>query len=490
MSARSVLLSNIDNRRRRRFNLLGYRRYRLRMSGLMLFADLAGFTLAGGFLYTLNLYLDLFVFNWDDLKYLLPILLSLILFTTSKLYPGVGINPAEEIKLITQFISMGFLIGLIVLGFAGYRIRLNVLALLPGWGLSLMAILLMRWIVRIASARLGWWGEPVVVLDGEGAVNGLPCYFCSKRRLGFLPVMVTNDRGRKCQDCPVPVIEPEGLLASETNRFAGMGIQTVLIDSASAFGSLRPAASRDLLRLFRHLIFVSDMDWLEGASVRIHDYEGLMGIEAQKNTLNPVESGIKRGMDILVAILIGLVAVPLMMIVAMFIKMDSPGPVFYKQERAGKQGRPFRIYKFRTMVRDADRLLAEYLERHPEARREWEQDQKLRFDPRITRIGRLLRRYSIDELPQLFNVVRGEMSLAGPRPMMMEQTSLYGEHIDAYYGVRPGITGFWQVSGRNSKTFQERIHYDQYYIRNWSIWLDLYILFRTVWVVLSRDGAY
>lgn len=142
------------------------------------------------------------------------------------------------------------------------------------------------------------------------------------------------------------------------------------------------------------------------------------------------------------------------------------------------------------MVKDADEVLKEYLEKHPELREEWERDQKLRSDPRVTRIGRILRQTSLDELPQLWNVLRGEMSLVGPRPIVQDEVIKYGEKFALYIKVKPGMTGLWQVSGRNDTTYQERVNLDTYYIRNWSLWLDLYILARTAWVVLTRKGAY
>jgi lipopolysaccharide/colanic/teichoic acid biosynthesis glycosyltransferase len=142
------------------------------------------------------------------------------------------------------------------------------------------------------------------------------------------------------------------------------------------------------------------------------------------------------------------------------------------------------------MVQNADRLLHEYLQQHPELREEWERDQKLRNDPRITRVGRFLRKTSLDEFPQLWNVLLGEMSLVGPRPIVEDEVKRYGSLFALYTKVRPGLTGLWQVSGRNDTTYAERVAMDAYYVRNWSPWLDLYILARTVWVVLFGKGAY
>jgi Undecaprenyl-phosphate galactose phosphotransferase WbaP len=232
------------------------------------------------------------------------------------------------------------------------------------------------------------------------------------------------------------------------------------------------------------------MNWLDGASLSIRDFEGLIGIEARREILNTLGSSIKRIVDI-VGSLLGIVLLsPCLLAFALLIKLDSAGPAFYTQPRLGKDGKRIKIYKFRTMVANAEQALADYLKGNEQAQHEWEATQKLRNDPRVTRVGKILRRFSIDETPQLFNVLLGDMSLVGPRPIMLNQIRIYGESIDIYQGVRPGMTGLWQVSGRNRTTFQERARFDVYYVRHWSIWLDIYVLLRTVWIVLVQDGAY
>jgi Undecaprenyl-phosphate galactose phosphotransferase WbaP len=184
------------------------------------------------------------------------------------------------------------------------------------------------------------------------------------------------------------------------------------------------------------------------------------------------------------------VALPLFVLISVAIKLSSPGPIFYGQLRIGRGSRHFRAWKFRTMVAGADRVLRDHLEADPELRQEWEHDHKLKDDPRVTWIGRFLRKTSLDELPQLFNVMVGQMSLVGPRPIVDAEIDKYGETFELYKEVSPGITGLWQVSGRNNTTYQERVDLDSYYVRNWSPWLDLYILMRTIKVVLRREGAY
>jgi len=179
-----------------------------------------------------------------------------------------------------------------------------------------------------------------------------------------------------------------------------------------------------------------------------------------------------------------------MSVLAVMVKASSPGPICFSQQRIGFRGGRFSAFKFRSMVTDADERLKHYLATNPAGRAEWEADHKLRNDPRVTRFGRFLRKTSLDELPQLWNVLRGEMSLVGPRPIVEAEISKYNDRFELYTKVMPGITGLWQVSGRNDTTYDERVEFDAFYTRNWSPWLDLFILARTVKVVLFREGAY
>jgi lipopolysaccharide/colanic/teichoic acid biosynthesis glycosyltransferase len=198
----------------------------------------------------------------------------------------------------------------------------------------------------------------------------------------------------------------------------------------------------------------------------------------------------KRVLDVVGSGVALVVAAPLMLLVAILIKVQSPGPAFYQQERIGRHRRRFKVWKFRTMVCHADRILHDYLAKNPELRDEWEREHKLKDDPRITPIGNWLRKTSIDELPQLWNVLRGDMSLVGPRPIVSAEIVKYANKFAPYCNVLPGITGLWQVSGRNDTTYAERVELDSRYVQNSSLWLDLRILVKTVGVVLLRRGAY
>jgi lipopolysaccharide/colanic/teichoic acid biosynthesis glycosyltransferase len=175
---------------------------------------------------------------------------------------------------------------------------------------------------------------------------------------------------------------------------------------------------------------------------------------------------------------------------ALLIKLEDRGPIFYANERIGLRGRKFKAWKLRSMVMNGEAVLLDYLEKNPHERAQWQATQKLKRDPRLTRTGRFIRKTSIDELPQFWNVLIGEMSVVGPRPMLESQVDLYGPSFRLYKQVRPGVTGLWQVSGRNHLTFADRATLDKYVIQNWSVWLDIYILFRTVRAVITADGAY
>jgi Undecaprenyl-phosphate galactose phosphotransferase WbaP len=198
----------------------------------------------------------------------------------------------------------------------------------------------------------------------------------------------------------------------------------------------------------------------------------------------------KRLFDIVVASVLAIPAIPLALSIALAIILETRGPVFFVHTRLGKGGRPFRLWKFRSMRADSDEVLGRYLTQHPELLAEWHDSHKLKNDPRITHVGRWLRRSSLDELPQLWNVLRGTMSMIGPRPIVREEIPKYGPALHQYERVQPGLTGLWQVSGRADLSYRHRIDLDSQYIRHWSPALDLKILCKTVGVVLRGHGAY
>lgn len=199
--------------------------------------------------------------------------------------------------------------------------------------------------------------------------------------------------------------------------------------------------------------------------------------------------GTKRAFDVVTASAMLLFALPAMFFIAVIMFSTDRGPILFSHERIGQNGKRFRCLKFRSMVVNSQEALKRHLEMFPQARAEWEETQKLKDDPRITRLGQFLRVTSLDELPQLINVIRGDMSLVGPRPIVQDEVKRYAEQIEHYAAVRPGITGLWQVSGRSDVDYDQRVLLDSRYVREWSFTGDLVILVKTVKVVVMRTGS-
>lgn len=268
--------------------------------------------------------------------------------------------------------------------------------------------------------------------------------------------------------------------------------------STSAGPARRPPQRPHLVsRGERHLSFDSDVQG-ESAVAFDHGATGLPSFEpwweeaqSPAHVAPPVSpyAGVKRVLDVGGAILLAVVFSPLMLAIAVLMRREGES-IIYKHRRVGRHGQAFECLKFRTMVPNAEHVLREILERDPQIRAEWVRDHKLRCDPRVTRLGRFLRRTSLDELPQLWNVMRGEMSLVGPRPVVREELLRYGRNVRAYLSAKPGITGLWQVKGRNDTDYRRRVVLDTYYVRNQNLLLDLYILLKTTRVVLGGSGAY
>jgi Undecaprenyl-phosphate galactose phosphotransferase WbaP len=267
--------------------------------------------------------------------------------------------------------------------------------------------------------------------------------------------------------------------------------------SVSAALVIGPGDAREAQRLFcredngiRDWFVISSLDGFPSLWGRAVEVGGGGAIWARNRLLSPWSRGLKRAVDLLITICAVALALPFLAAIIALIRLSSAGPIFYCHERIGRHGRRFQAWKFRTMVQNADKILEEHLAANPLLRAEWEANHKLKRDPRVTRIGMFLRQTSLDELPQLWNVVRGEMSLVGPRPIVEAEIDKYADHYEYYVEVAPGLTGLWQVSGRNNTTYQERVALDAHYIMNWSTWMDLYILISTIRVLLLREGAY
>jgi Undecaprenyl-phosphate galactose phosphotransferase WbaP len=405
------------------------------------------------------------------------------------LYPGTGINPIVELKRITIALTLlftGFFASSFVYD-AGPALNA---CLAVAYLFALFIVPILRSFARSFFSRFCWWGQPVVIFGGGTAGTANYKYLASHPRLGLQPVGIIDDVQSHRRD---RMPEPFAYLGPP-ERAQALANQHGIFWAVVAMPERTPSEVHRFIKThvnnFPHMLVVPEMDGLPSLGNSVYDWGGLHSIRMKINLLLPLPRLLKEIMDISIVIVGGLLSLPLIALIALLIKISSPGPVIYGQQRIGLRGRRFQAWKFRTMMIDADKVLDKYLAAYPQLREEWEKNHKLRNDPRVTKIGRWLRLTSLDELPQLWNVLLGEMSLVGPRPIVQAEIGKYGESFDLYTKVLPGITGLWQISGRNNTTYAERVRLDSYYVRNWSPWMDLYILARTFKVVLQGEGAY
>lgn len=241
----------------------------------------------------------------------------------------------------------------------------------------------------------------------------------------------------------------------------------------------------------KEIRIVSDSSYLKTIGVETEYIDEVLVMRMANNLLSPFNRFFKRVFDLVVSVAAIIISLPLFIIITFLIKIDSRGSVFFLQDRFGRGGKKFKMLKFRTMYVDADEKLKEYLGQDPQLQEEWEQYKKLKsFDPRITRIGKLLRRFSIDEAPQIFNVLIGEMSIVGPRPYLVREKEEIEKSAAIIFRVKSGLTGLWQIRGRSDLSFETRLKLDEFYVRNWSLFLDIVIILKTFGVVVKGKGAY
>lgn len=419
---------------------------------------------------------DLAQYSW---MILFILVLMPILGFLFGLYQTLPLPPHRELRSLFLSASMVFALLLLFLFAGKSSISYSRLALLGGWGLSCLALPVWRFLARRWWIRRRWWGAPLIILDRSRRGRAFWHYLKRNPQYGLLP----------CDIMDLPD-DREGLAAtleSCARRYPD-AIALVLHDGAhTADGGYLSLISRYFGKTLVVPRFDAGMQhfWLTPCDLGLHT-----GLLVKQNLRSRWRRRLKRLLDLSVCLPLAALLLLPGLLIALAIRLDSPGPAIYRQRRLGQGGREIRICKFRTMVADADAALARYLDERPELRAEWERDHKLKQDPRITRVGAFLRKTSLDELPQLINVLVGEMSLVGPRPIVEGEKDKYGLVYENYCRVRPGVTGLWQVSGRNNTSYEERVAFDNYYVTNWSVWMDLWILGKTPFVVLTGYGAY
>lgn len=410
------------------------------------------------------------------------------------LYPGIATHAVREIRQLTLATTLVFA-GLGTLSFLFKEGQTySRLVFLVGWLLALVLVPLARHQVRSLVLAKSWWGYPVAIFGSGTAalaiVNGLR----ERPELGMHPVAVFKDESQASHpafasslDLGLPVFPGFHSAPLHARR---LGLKHAIIAASDGPGVDIMRMLESNAGMFSHVYVVPGLDGFSSFGIETRDVCGMFTFEMKRSLLSPSCQFAKRLMDQCVCLALGAALLPLMLLIAFMIRMESAGRAFYGHKRIGVGGRWFKMWKFRTMYSDGNRILDDYLRENPSERAEWLANQKLRNDPRVTRLGKILRKTSLDELPQLWNVLRGEMSLVGPRPIVNNEVPKYGEAFDLYCRVMPGVTGLWQVSGRSNTTYERRVELDAYYVRNWSPWFDIYLLARTVRTVAKGEGAY
>ena len=381
--------------------------------------------------------------------------------------------------------------GIVVISIFALKVYLiSRLVILIALVVSFVLFPLIRSGVKALLYRTGIWDRRIIVVGGGRESRLIIRSLNKTRSLGYRVVGVVDEsleRGSTLEGAPV--IGDFGSIPEilRRSKVDGVLIANPDIDKEKLSEILA------LTERYTQDVFVlPDFLGLRTQGLEVENLNSLVILKFKNNLFNPWNRALKRTLDVLFSVIALLILAPFMGLVALLIKLDSKGPVFFVHDRIGKGGVPFRCFKFRTMYLDAGERLRRFLDETPRAREEWENFMKLRSfpDPRLTGIGGFLRKYSIDELPQLFNVLKGDMSLVGPRPYLPREIEHMGSSYDLVIAARPGLTGLWQVSGRNELSFKDRLLLDEYYVRNWSLWLDVTILLKTLGSVLKKEGAY
>ena len=409
------------------------------------------------------------------------------LYNGSWMYPGAPVPAVEEMRrlVVSSAISHFAIVSIYVLLFqtiVGYS---RIVVAFSGVGTALLSQSFRNW-MRLTLSRLKL-GQIKVLLAGSGTVANQIAEilkddtYSGFKIAGYFDGVKEEKRGLKISTIPylgkLKDIVPEAkkrnikiLLACQDERFFRCQM-------------------KEFTSWFTYLEYLPTASAFPVFGAKAVAFDGIGGLEMVNQGRKKLLRFQKRVLDTIAALIAFAIVSPLFIIIPIIIRLTSPGPVFYSQKRVGRNGKQIKVRKFRSMYSDADDGLKFLLAQDPAAAKEWEENFKLKKDPRITPFGAFLRKTSLDELPQLFNVFMGQMSLIGPRPIVEEEIRHYGEYYSTVNSVRPGITGLWQVSGRSDTDYTRRVALDMYYVLNWSPWIDLWIIIRTFFVVILMRGA-
>ncbi|WP_457567466.1 undecaprenyl-phosphate galactose phosphotransferase WbaP [Desulfurobacterium sp.] len=384
----------------------------------------------------------------------------------------------EEVKRIIKGASFATIIILSVVSLGRLSEHVSRTTVVILWLISIPVFAASRKFLKTILYRLSLWKQEATAVGNREFIEKVKEIFDKDHFMGY-----HVSRG----------IEISPFDFSHEEELSNLEADTLIVAIPDNF---KGDTERFLARIHksaRNVLFVPDIKGLAFLNSELYPlfFSEMFLLSVRNNLKYFTNRLLKRLFDLTVSVVLLPVLIPIILIIALMIKLDSEGPVFFVHDRIGKDGKVIKVIKFRTMYKDARQRLEKLLAENEEVRKEWETYFKLKNDPRITRIGRFLRKTSLDELPQIFNVLKGDMSLVGPRPVVKEEIEkYYRDFAQYYYLVKPGITGLWQVSGRSDTDYDKRVRLDTWYVLNWSLWLDIIILVKTVKTVLKREGAY
>ena len=356
--------------------------------------------------------------------------------------------------------------------------------------MTFICLCFVRQILVYICNYLNIFKESVIVIGASKTAESLIKYFNTNNCFGVNIVGIVE------YGITTPYLEKNYYIIKNVSNLKDyirkIGIKTVIIAQPEINKQALVNLITDIQPVVKNILFIPNLSGTPIANLDIKRLytEDVVLLNVRNNLAHKRNILIKRIFDFIVSLIICIPVIPIIIICAIWVKLDSKGPIFYNAKRIGKDGKEFTCYKFRSMYINGDELLKKYLAKNPEAQKEWDEFQKLHdFDPRVTKAGKIMRKTSLDELPQILNVLKGEMSLVGPRPYLPREIKMIGQYMDIITSTVPGITGYWQVNGRSDVTFEGRLKMDNWYIRNWSIWIDMVLLLKTIKAVFFSKGA-
>ena len=433
--------------------------------------------------------------SFVNYSYYFPLIL--IVYYAAGLYPGIMVSPSDEVRklsICSAFCFIGIILSIIVQngdGFFSAAVAERILkdtskkAAIFSFCLAIPFTTIFlpgfREVARHIYGHFKWWGVPAVIYTTGNSADTVIQRLLKRKALGYKPAIIIDSTATDCSMKDGIPVFPDSKEILEIIRHLHIKV-AILCDYE---GNIKPVAS-----YYRYTITCSKNQDSLTTSLHLRDMGGILAFSATHELTKKYNLLIKRLIDILLIVIFLPVLIPVMLVLALGVKLTSPGPVFYGHKRVGKRGKEIKCWKFRSMYKNSQEMLEEILRTNPEMKEEWERERKFVNDPRVTKFGSFLRKTSLDELPQLFNILSGQMSFVGPRPVTRDEIEKYGDSAEYVLSVTPGLSGMWQISGRSDTGYEERINLDSFYIQNWSLWLDIWILIKTVWVVINGKGAY